>query len=398
MKSPHVSAITHYLFEEQSWRGDLARAGVLYTVTRVALVVFVWLTGQHFAAFGPHGLDRAFFPDNLLLNGLFQWDAFQYTQLIRRGYFQGEGYDTTLPYFPGFPLAAWAAGRLFRSSMAGGIFLNHVASIGAAFLIARLARALKVGETDHESVARETTLFWLASPLSFFFCVFLSEALFGFLSVLVLWAVARGRWPVALVGGIAATATRNAGMILAASAALLAWERRKEVHVSPLGWACLALMPLGLCSFIGYQHYALGDGFAWVKSQLLWNRYLTLPWTTLVDDWMGTPNLGKEHNVLAMYRYQELLALLLVMPLFFFRRALNLPWALLLLGVAQWLLPLSSHSIMSCARFQAGNVYFALAVPAFIATRPMTRGVVWMLMGMVMAWYASTFPYGIWAS
>jgi hypothetical protein len=395
-----MTAITDYVFEQRSWRGDLARASLLYLATRLALVLFVWLTGQHFTAFGPHGLDRSFFPENFLLNGLFQWDAYQYSQLIKHGYYQGAGYDVTTPYFPAFPLGAWLVGKLFESSLVGGIVLNHVASIGSAFLIAQTARTLEIGERagDREAVARETTLFWLASPLSFFFCVFLSESLFGLVSVLVLWAVVKGRWPAALLAGIVVTATRNAGMIVAASAAVLAWERRKEVRVGPLGWTCIALMPLGLCALIVYQHYAVGDGFAWVKSQLLWNRFLTWPWTTVIDDWQGTPDLSPQHNVGGMYRYQELLALLLIAPLFFLRGRLNIPWALLLLGVAQWILPLTSHSIMSCARYQAGNLYFALAIPAFIAARSMTRGLVWMLLGMVMAWYASTFPYGIWAS
>lgn len=377
---------------------DFARALAIYLVTRAAFALFVWLTGQHYDCGRVGCVDRAFFPDNFLLNGLFQWDAFQYRQLLERGYFLGADFDTTAPYFPVFPMFAWAAGKLVGSPLAGGIVVNHLASIAAAFGVARLCRRLNIGEENRRArVAPETTLFWLASPLTVFFCVFLSESVFGLLSVLVLWGVVTGTWAVVLVSGILITATRNAGMIVVVCAALLAWERRASVAVGTRGWVCLALTPLGLAALSLYQHHHLGDALAWVHVQIRWNRFLTTPWRTIQDDWFGWPGL-RDRDVRAMYRVQELLALAVTAPLFFLRGKLNIPWAILLLGVAEWLLPTTSHSLMSSARYQAGNLYFALAIPALIADRPMLRGLCYMLFGMVIAWYLSTFPYGVWAS
>jgi hypothetical protein len=376
---------------------DLARAVACYLVTRVALGVFVWLTGQHFSCTGPRCTDRAFFPHNFLLNGLFQWDAYQYSRLAEKGYYAGYGFDTTVPYFPGFPVAARLFGTLFGSTLAGGIIVNHVASIVAAYLMARLVRRLQIGEGDVNGVAREATLFWLASPLTLFFCVFLSESVFGLASVATLWGVAAGVWPIALLGGIAATATRNAGLIVVAAAAVLAWERRREKPPGAVGWACIVGGPLGLVALIVAQKLMLGHAFAWVAAQKRWNRFLVFPWRTFRDDWIGLPTLHGR-NVDAMYRTQEVLAMLLVAPLLFLRKKLRIPWSLWLLGVGEWLLPVASHSLISIARYQAGNLYFALAIPAFIQPRPLVRGMVWMLFGMVLAWYASTYPFGNWAS
>ena len=67
-------------------------------------------------------------------------------------------------------------------------------------------------------------------------------------------------------------------------------------------------------------------------------------------------------------------------------------------AVGEWLLPVASHSLISFARYQAGNLYFALAIPALLQPRPLLRGLSWMLFGMVLAWYASTYPFGNWAS
>nr|QKW93747.1 hypothetical protein [Vitiosangium cumulatum] len=402
------ASIRAWLVGDTSWRGDLARALLLYLVTRVALGLFVWLVQQHEFCHGPRCLDNRVFPENRFLNGLFQWDAIHYYRVITRGYFVGSGYDTTAPFFPGFPLAARWMGALVGSPLLGGILVNHLASLLAAFLMARLVRALSIGgvtpgregadeRAGVDAVAREATLFWLGAPLTFFFTVFLSEAVFGLASVAAFWAVARGRWPLALVAGIAASATRNAGLIVCVCALLLAWERRRIVPVPRYGWLCVALGPLGLGLFILYQHVALGDGFAWVHAQAAWNRGLVFPWKTFQDDWIGLPGV-RGHAVDAMYRTQEVLALAVLLPFLFLRRQLGIPWAIWLLGVGEWLLPLASHSLISCARYQAGNLYFALAIPAFLAPRPTTRGVAWMLFGMVLAYYATMYPVGNWAS
>lgn len=381
---------------ERLFKHDLARALCIYLATRVALFIFVWLTGQHYTCYGIRCSQAVLIPSNFVLNGLFQWDARHYLALIERGYFL-EG-ETTAPFFPGFPLAAWLGGKLVGSPLWGGILVNHLASIAGAVVIARLSRALELGGPERaEETAHETTLFWLASPLAFFHSVFLSESLFAFLSVLMIWAVVRGHWWLVLVSGILVTATRSAGVIVAAGAFVLAFERRALVPVGVHGWCCLALTPLGLAGLMAWQHRYLGDALAWSHTQVLWNRVLTTPWRTLTDDWLGFP-VFHEKNVDKMYRAQEVLALLLVAPLLFLRKQLKLPWGLLLLGAAEWLLPLTSHSLSSSARYQAGNVYFALAIPVLLVARPTLRGLCWMLFGMVFAWYASTFPHGVWGS
>ncbi|MFM2420998.1 MAG: hypothetical protein RL385_5721 [Pseudomonadota bacterium] len=382
-------------------RKDLLRALALYVATRLALAVFVWLTGQHFECHGKRCTYETIVAGNYLLNGLFQWDAGNYVRIIRDGYYIRDGFDTTATFFPAFPVAAWLLGKVVGSPLVAGIALNHVASIVGAYAMCQLVRELGVGASDaptREATARETTLFWLAAPLAFFHSVFLTESLFAASSAVMLLSVVRGRWLGVLLAGIVVTATRSAGMVVVASAALLAWERRKQERIHLGAALCIALSPLGLAAFMAWQHKHLGDAMAWSHVQIRWNRFLTTPWHTIADGWLGLPTLDGNRNVDRMYAVQELMALALPAPLFLLRKRFHLPWALWFLGFCEWLLPLLSHGLPSAARFQSGNLYFALAIPALLSQYPTLRGLCWMLFGMVMAWYASTFPFGNWAS
>lgn len=188
-----------------------------------------------------------------------------------------------------------------------------------------------------------------------------------------------------------------AGLVVSACALVLAWERRRRVPVGWRDWLCVAATPLGLLLVIAYQSVVVGDGFAWVHAQRAWNRHLVFPWQTLYNDWRGFPAVGGR-DVEAMYRVQEALALTVVLPFFFVRQGLGIPWAIWFLGLAEWLIPLCSHSLISASRFQAGNVYLALAIPAFLVSRPLLRALAWLLFGMVLAFYATMYPVGNWTS
>ncbi len=399
-----VARIATFVRRDASWRADMARALGVFFLTRCVISIFVWLTGQHYHCYGHRCTDVGFFSDNYLLNGLFQWDAIHYRNLAEHGYFLGQGFDTTAPFFPGFPNGVRLFGWLFGNDLLGGIVMNNLAAILAAFFLARLVRGLQLGGSDSNSngvqgTAIEATLFWLAAPLTLFFSVFLSESLFGLASVMLIWAVVTGRWWVVALAGIVATNTRNAGIILVAAGAIVAWERRKQ---NPITWwaaLCFVGAMLGFAAFLWDQYAAFGEVNQWVEAQHSWNRYLVWPWQTFQDDWIGFPSLDpSERNVDRMYRTQEVLAMAMLLPLFFFRRRLRIPWGLWLLGLGNWLLPVMSHSLISIARYQAANVYFALVIPALMYRYPIMRALVWWVFGLVLAFYLSTYPFGVWAT
>lgn len=384
---------------EPSWKRDFAIATAVFVATRLAVAVFVWLTGQHFGCTGPRCAHRTPYPTNFLVNGLFQWDALHYQALVDRGY--GPGQPITAPFFPVFPFAARALGYLFGSARFAGILLNQVSAVVGAVFAARLARVAVRPSPPSAALSLGTTtiLFWLAAPVSFFFSVFLSESLFSCLAAIALWAAYRGKWVALGLSLAAVSGARVNGVLILLGAAIILWERRREVPLGRGAFLALAVAPLGLVWMLLLEKSAYGDAFAWVEAQRHWGRHLVLPTTTLHDDWKGFPGLNPARkNVDAMYRAQELLAAALTLPFLFLRRRLGLSVGLWVVGVLTWLMPLSSHSIIAFARYQAGNVYLAVAIPAVLTKHPLLQALAWWGFGLVFAWYASTFPHGVWAS
>lgn len=381
----------------RAWLRELGQSALVFVFSRAVLALFVWLCGQHHRCIGTRCTDRSFFPDNMLLNGLFQWDALQYRALAERGYVAGQGFETTAPFFPGFPWTARVIGAPFGSALVGGILANWIAAVVGAVVVARLARHLLPAEVE---APRQASLLWTLGPLSFFFSVFLSESLFGCATAFVFWAAVTRRPVTFAIAGVAACLTRNSGVLVVGAGALMVWELHGQRSAISWRWVWALVLPLaGFAAFLVVQHRAFGDPFEWVAAQRRWNRYLVWPTTTFRDDWIGFPRLDPRHrNVDAMYRTQEVLAAALTLPLLFVRRRSGLPRALHLLGVATWLLPFLSHSLISYARYQAGNVYSVLALSWLLSKYPAVRPAIWWCCGLVMAWYASTFPFGVWAS
>lgn len=381
-----------------SWRDDILRCAGVFILSRGMLAVYIWLTGQHYRCGGPRCTDRAFFPDNILLNGLFQWDALQYRTLAERGYVTSSGFETTAPFFPGFPLAARAVGVLVGSPLAGGIVVNWVAAIlGAVFLSQLVRRTLRDSCVE---VSIQASLIWLLGPLSFFFTVFLSESMFACLAVVTLWAASTNRAWVFALAGAGASLTRNSGiLVVVAGAALICEQRGLRTMLTARWMLAIGAAAAGFAAFLLMQHAAFGNAFEWVDAQRRWNRYLVFPTTTLRDDWIGFPTVNpSRRNVDAMYRSQEVLAAVIALPLFFVRRPAGIPRALAGLGLLLWVLPLLSHSLISFARYQAANVYFVVALAWVLSRWRVARYTVWWAFGLVFAWYASTYPFGVWAS
>lgn len=110
-----------------------------------------------------------------------KWDANYYVGIARAGYAPAD--ETTLAFFPGFPLVVRAVSNLLGTDIAGtAMVLNLFFTIALAAGVMALARQMGLGTRGQVLGAAVVT----SAPMSIVFAMPYTEALFGALAI---WAV-----------------------------------------------------------------------------------------------------------------------------------------------------------------------------------------------------------------
>ena len=195
------------------------------------------------------------------------WDGWWYTGIAERGYSFVPGRQSSVAFFPAYPLLM-RAGRLFglHPALVGfGVTLASGATVAVLFL--RWAR----GRLDDRraTVALATLLLY---PCSFYLAgTVYADALFVALVLGAFLLLEGGRpWTAGLVAA-AATATRPLGVALVVGLWLRALELRQAdgdtgPTAGPRRWGVL-LAPLGLVAYCGYLWARFGDPLAFVAAE-----------------------------------------------------------------------------------------------------------------------------------
>jgi hypothetical protein len=212
-------------------------------------------------------------------------DAVYYAQIALHGYASPSAVLGPLGvFFPLFPLLA----RLALPVTAGdpilaGLLVNSVLAAVALVLMFELAK------TDFGARAGYRAMLLLgAGPAAFFLLAPLSEAAFLALTLAAVLAARSGRGLLAGLIAVAATLTRDQGILVAVPLALIAGERARSRWRSghlPLLWsdASLALAPL---AYLGFQWYLGGHGYAGgtvAAERVYMHTQAAGPWTVLAE-------------------------------------------------------------------------------------------------------------------
>jgi hypothetical protein len=217
-----------------------------------------------------------------------RWDAVWYLAIAHDGYRD----PARAAFFPLYPLLLRGVTEVVRSPLVAGLVVSIAAFGVALYLIHRLVSVDLGADTARLTV-------WLVAvfPAAYCFSAVYSESLFLALSVGAVYAARLDRWAWAgLVGGLAA-ASRSAGIVLLLPLALMylygprgrqqqaipprrRWRPRYPVRRDAL-W--LALVPLGLASFMAYLLAAGGDPVAPFEAQAVWLRHFAGPFAGVWD-------------------------------------------------------------------------------------------------------------------
>jgi hypothetical protein len=271
------------------------------------------------------------------------WDGRWYGTIAAHGYLLLPGRQSDPAFLPLLPIVLRLCHLVGLSYSTGYLVVSNL-----AFGVGLLALYELVRTWLPEPVARRSAVYAALFPLSFVFSMMYPEALaFAFLTTAGLLAT-RGRWGTCAACAALATLARPEGVLLIIPLIAAAAATWSTMTTTARGRAVAAVLaPLAaLSAYSGYLWWTLGEPFAWTKAQSAWGRSFH---ATGVYDALISTLTAARHNQEWLFKDVAFCVVYLVC-LFLAARA-AVPRAWIAAGAATVLLPLTSGSFISDARF-----------------------------------------------
>lgn len=195
------------------------------------------------------------------------WDGVWYRRIVDGGYSFTPGKESSVAFFPAYPLLGRAVKEATGLSAHLSLLLvSHLCLVGVFALLAAYVRDRFPAEPGLPDYVLLAFALW---PTTFFFRMTYSESLFVLVMLAAMWAMLR-RWPAwaaAVLIGLA-TACRPVGMALLPALLWDLWDRSRGI--APFLARAALLTPLacwGVIAYIAYQQAAFGDPLAFIHTQ-----------------------------------------------------------------------------------------------------------------------------------
>jgi len=155
-----------------------------------------------------------------------RWDAGWYREIVRHGYRYYPGVQSSVAYFPAYPLAVGAVAWAFPGIPAAAVFITAASGLGSAVLFHRWC------STRMSPAAATTSLVVLmVSPYAWYlFGAVYSDAFFLLVVLAAFVLVDRERYWLAGLAGFIATASRPTGIAVAVGLVLIVLERANQAR------------------------------------------------------------------------------------------------------------------------------------------------------------------------
>lgn len=211
------------------------------------------------------------------------WDSGWYFDIARRGYYYNPGTQSSIAFFPLYPMlmrgVAWPFGGSDRAIWLAGIFVSCVAFATALVVLHRFTERV-CGDRE---TARRTVLYLAIFPFSLFFTRVYAESVFLLASVLAVSSAWDRGWLRAGVWGALATLARPNGILIGLPLLLMACSPWPPPRALAGRLAALIPVPLAFAGYCGYVYTLTGDPLAWLSAQAHWNYSLGHPpWRLLL--------------------------------------------------------------------------------------------------------------------
>ncbi len=284
-------------------------------------------------------------------------DSGWYLHIADRGY-ERIPFDLSEPhnwaFFPLWPLVWRAAATITGGYLFTGIALSNLFFFFALLALHRLANAFGLDEA-----AADRTVFYVAVfPTSYFFSLPMSESLFLLLTVGSFLAAKKNSWWIASLLAALAASTRVTGLLLLPALLIMQWQSDGKFRPG-LKTLSLALVPLGVLAYMAYLRSITGNALAFLEIQPAWGRKAQFFVITLFE-YLGDPlELTYKWNFKLLNFLAAMLGFVCAFVLLKRRQ-----WALGVFTLGAVLLPLSSGTLQSIARYMmvVFPVFFVLAI------------------------------------
>ncbi len=212
------------------------------------------------------------------------WDSGWYFDIARRGYYFNPAGQSSIAFFPLYPLLMRVLAAPFggseRAIWIAGVAISMAAFVAALLVLHRFSERV-LGDRE---AARRVILYVTVFPFSLFFTRVYTESLFFLLSVLAIASAYDGRWWWAGLAGALAALTRSNGILVALPLACLAVRDRPGVRALASRAGAIALVPVGLGLYCAYVYMLTGNPLAWLDAQHYWFYSVgDLPWRRLLS-------------------------------------------------------------------------------------------------------------------
>ena len=212
------------------------------------------------------------------LAGWAQWDSGWYHRIASDGYSYIAGQQSTVAFFPAYPLVVRAFRVIVDDPYLAGIAVTFLAGMGSAVLFATWVR-----RRLSPAAAWAALLAFLLFPYAFFlYGVVYADALFVAALLGAFLLLDHDRPVLAGLAGAVATAARPVGIVLVVGLAVRALERRGALRPAAGGWfdwrrarpadAGVLLSVLGLGAWCLYLGARFDDPFAFATAQAAWDQ------------------------------------------------------------------------------------------------------------------------------
>jgi len=211
------------------------------------------------------------------------WDSGWYFDIAQRGYYWSASGQSSLAFFPLYPLlmraVAWPFGGGDRALWIAGVLISYACLLAGLTVLHRLVDTRFGGR----EAAQRTVLYVAVFPFAYFFTQVYAESLFLLTSVAAVASALASRWALAGVLGALAVLARPNGILIGVPLLLMALADRPRLGELAKRLALLAPVPLALAAFCAFAQRLSGDPLGWLHAQAQWGYSVGhRPWIELM--------------------------------------------------------------------------------------------------------------------